>query len=74
MQKPKQVYTTYIRTTPKKLWDGHHQTGIHPPILGGNRECLRLEEGFEMGTHRRRENEVWITGKVVECSRPNVWC
>src|ERR1051326_3908074 len=32
---------------------GHHQTRIYTPILGRHRKRLRLEEGVEMGAHRR---------------------
>ena len=35
----------------EKTVGGHHQTRIHPPILGRSRERLRLEERLEMGAH-----------------------
>ena len=38
----------------EKTVGGHHQTRIHPPILGRPRKCLRLEERFDMATCRPR--------------------
>jgi len=69
MKKTNQVYTTFIRTTPKKLWAAITKPEFTAPVLGRARECLRLEEGLEMGTHHQ-ENEAWITGKVLECNPP----
>src|SRR6266850_4595935 len=39
----------------EKAVGGHHQTRIHPPVLGRRRKRLRLEEGLKMGTHHERE-------------------
>jgi hypothetical protein len=40
------VYTTYISTTPEKIW-ADHEAGDRPPILGA-RKRLGLETGLEV--------------------------
>ena len=55
MQKPKLVYTTFIRTTPKKLWDAITKPEFTRQYWAGIGERLRLEEGLEMGARQRRE-------------------
>ena len=34
MTKPELIYTTYIRTTPEKLWNAITNTRIHTSVLG----------------------------------------
>jgi uncharacterized protein YndB with AHSA1/START domain len=59
MEKPKLVYETYIRTTPKKLW-----AAITKPEF--TRQYWAKWE--HIGGDKQRE--VWITGKVLECTPP----
>ncbi len=49
MQKPKLVYTTYIRSTPKDVWAAITNPEFTRQYWGRLDERLRLEEGFEMG-------------------------
>jgi len=69
MKKTNQVYTTFIRTTPKKLWRPSPNPNSRASIGQGSR-CLRLEEGLRKWEHTTKENEAWITGKVLECNPP----
>ncbi len=69
MEIAKLVYITYIRSTPKEVWAAITKPEFHRSILGENDERFRLEEGLEMGTSQS-ENEVWITGKVLESTPP----
>ena len=34
MDKPSFVYTTYIQTTPERLWQGVDRAGVHRALLG----------------------------------------
>jgi uncharacterized protein YndB with AHSA1/START domain len=65
MKKPKLVYTTYIRSTPKKTWDAITKPEFTRQYWGGmaNLSDWKKDSKWE---HLNPENEVWITGKVVE--------
>ena len=46
VQKPEFVYTTYIRTTPERLWHGLDRPGVHPALLEH-----RLESDWNAGSY-----------------------
>jgi uncharacterized protein YndB with AHSA1/START domain len=69
MEKPKLVYETYIRTTPKKLWDAITQPEFTRQYWGGMRNVSSWKTGSKW-EHQNPENEVWITGEVTECTPP----
>jgi uncharacterized protein YndB with AHSA1/START domain len=56
MQKPKLVYTTYIRSTPKEVWAAITKPEFTRQYWGGLDERLRLEERFEMGALSRKRS------------------
>ena len=69
MPKPKLVYASYIRTTPKKLWDAITQPEFTRQYWGGFANVSDWKKGSEW-QHLNPEKEVWITGKVLECKAP----
>src|SRR5882762_3639024 len=69
MQKSKQVYTTFIRTTPKKLWAAITKPEFTRQYWAGLANVSDWKKGSKW-EHTTKENEVWITGKVLECTPP----
>ena len=69
MQKSKQVYTTFIRSTPKKTWDAISKPEFTRQYWGGMANASDWKKGSKW-EHLNPDNEVWITGKVVECDPP----
>ena len=65
MQKPKLVYTTYIRTTPKKLWAAITKPEFTRQYWGEMTNVSDWKKGSKW-EHHNPEHEVWVTGKVVE--------
>lgn len=66
MKKPKLIYTTYIRSTPKKAWNAISQPAFTRQYWGGMANVSDWQKGSKW-EHRTEGNEVWIQGKVVEC-------
>ena len=69
MKKPKQIYTTFIRTTPKKLWDAITKPEFTRQYWGEMANVSDWKKGSKW-EHLSPENEVWIKGKVVESIAP----
>jgi uncharacterized protein YndB with AHSA1/START domain len=67
MKKPNQIYTTFIRTTPKKLWAAITKPEFTRQYWAGLANVSDWKKGSKW-EHTTRENEVWITGKVLECT------
>jgi len=71
MEKPKLVYSTFIRTTPKKLWDAITKPEFTHRYWGGAKNVSDWKKGskwehvFEM-----EADPVWLTGKVLESIPP----
>src|SRR4249919_3405347 len=71
MQKPKLVYETYIRTTPKKLWAAITKPAFTRQYWAGVDNVSDWKKGSKwehVGGSKKRE--VWVTGKVVESTSP----
>ena len=71
MQTPKQVYTTFIRTTPKKLWTAITKPEFTRQYWAGVENVSDWKKGSKwehIGGDEQRE--VWITGKVLESNPP----
>jgi len=71
MKKPRLVYTTFIRTTPKKLWAAITKPEFTRQYWAGVENVSDWKKGSKwehLGGEGKRE--VWITGKVLECSPP----
>src|SRR5258705_13989437 len=66
MQKPKLVYTMYIRSTPKKTWDAISKPEFTRKYWAGMANVSNWKKGSKW-EHTTKDNEVWITGEVVEC-------
>ena len=66
MDKPKFVYTTYIRSTPKKVWEAIIKPEFTRQYWGGMANVSDWKVGSKW-EHLSKENEPWIIGEVVEC-------
>ena len=69
MNKPKLVYTTYVRSTPKQVWDAITKPEFTRQYWGGMTNDSDWKKGSKW-EHHNPEHEVWITGKVVESVPP----
>jgi uncharacterized protein YndB with AHSA1/START domain len=69
MKSPKQVYQTFIRSTPKKTWDAITKPEFTRQYWAGLANMSDWKKGSKWD-HVTKENEVWITGKVVESAPP----
>ena len=65
MQKPKLVYTTFIRSTPKEVWAAITKPEFTHQYWGGFANVSDWKKGSEW-QHLNPEKEVCITGKVLE--------
>jgi uncharacterized protein YndB with AHSA1/START domain len=71
MEKPKLVYTTYIRTTPKKVWLAITKPEFTRQYWAGLANVSDWKEGSPWQHVTKGDKpEVWVTGKVVECTPP----
>ena len=71
MQKPKLVYTTYIRSTPKEVWAAITKPEFSRQYWGGVENVSVWKKGSKwesVGGDEKRET--WITGKVLESTPP----
>ena len=67
MDKPAFVYTTYIQTTPERLWQALTEPGVHPALLGPRvRHRLEGRLGDDVGQPRRARSRT----PSRSCSRP----
>lgn len=72
MKQPKLVYTTYIRTTPKKLWAAITKPEFTRQYWAGIDNVSDWKKGSKWEhIGGDKEREVWITGKVLESDPPN---
>lgn len=69
MGKPKLVYTTYIRSTPKKTWDAISNPKFARQYWAGMANVSDWRKGSKW-EHLNPGNEVWVVGQVVECTPP----
>ncbi len=71
MAKPTLVYTTYIRSTPKKVWDAITKPEFTRQYWGGLANVSDWKKGstWDMATAGEKR-EVYTTGKVLESTPP----
>ena len=69
MKRTKLVYQTFIRSTPRKIWDAISKPEFTRQYWGGmtNVSDWKKDSKWE---HHNPEGEVWITGKVTESVPP----
>ena len=67
MKKPKLAYTTFIKSTPKKTWDAITKPEFTRQYWAGLANVSDWKKGAKW-EHMTKENEVWVLGKVVECT------
>ncbi len=71
MQKPKLVYTTYIRSTPKDVWAAITKPEFTRQYWGGLANISDWKKGSTWQHMTAGEPpEAWITGKVLESTPP----
>ena len=72
MKKPNQlVYTTYIRTTPKKLWAAITKPEFTRQYWAGLANVSDWKKGSKWQPRTGSENpKAWIIGEVLECNPP----
>ncbi len=71
MQKPKLVYTTFIRTTPIKLWAAITKPEFTRQYWAGLANVSDWKKGSPWQHVTAGEKpEIYITGKVLECLPP----
>jgi uncharacterized protein YndB with AHSA1/START domain len=67
MQKPKLVYLTYIRTTPKKLWDAITKPEFTCQYWAGAKNVSDWKKGSKWEhVFENEPDPVWLTGKVLQ--------
>ena len=71
MKKPKLVYTTFIRSTPKKTWAAISNPKFARQYWAGMANVSDWKQGSKW-EHLNPENEIWVTGKVLECTPPKL--
>jgi len=71
MNKPELIYTTYIRTTPEKLWNAIINPEFTRQYWGGNENISDWKPGSKwVHATGDRDRVVRVTGKVVESVPP----
>lgn len=71
MAKPKFIYTTYIKTTPKKLWAAITNPEFTRQYWGGLANVSDWKKGSPWQHVTKDEKpEIYVTGKVLECNPP----
>lgn len=71
MNKPELVYTTYIQTTPEKLWNAITNPEFARQYWGGNENVSDWKPGSKwMHVTGDKERAVWVTGRVLESVPP----
>ncbi len=66
MSKPKLVYTTFIKSTPKKTWAAITDPKFTRQYWAGLANVSDWKKGSKW-QHMSKENETWVTGEVLEC-------
>jgi uncharacterized protein YndB with AHSA1/START domain len=69
MSKPQLIYSMFIRSTPKKTWDAITKPEFTRQYWGKMANVSDWKKGSKW-EHRNPDNELWITGKVVESKAP----
>lgn len=71
MNKPELVYTTYIRTTPEKVWNAITNPEFARQYWGGNANVSDWRPGSKwVHVTGDQERAIRVTGKVVESVPP----
>lgn len=68
--KPQFVYTTFIRSTPERVWDAIVRPEFTRQYWGGMTNVSDWSNG-SLWQHLNPENETWVQGQVVESVPPS---
>ena len=69
MQKPKLVYSTFIRSTPKKVWTAITKPEFTRQYWGGLANASDWRKGSSW-KHVDEDGDVWVQGEIVESVPP----
>jgi len=69
MEKPKLIYTTFIRSTPKKTWEAITNPKFTRQYWAGMVNVSDWNPGSQW-EHLNPDKEVWVMGEVLECDPP----
>lgn len=69
MNKPTLIYSMFIRSTPKRTWDAITKPEFTRQYWGKMANVSDWKKGSKW-EHRNPDNELWITGEVVESLLP----
>jgi len=70
MSNTNQVYTTYIKTTPEKLWAAITNPEFTRQYWGGHANISDWKKGSRWQHEDTNNNLLRITGEVLECTPP----
>ena len=71
MTKPEFVYTTFIKSTPEKVWDAITTPEFTRQYWGGMENASDWKKGSQWQHLAKDEKDpVYVTGKVLESERP----
>jgi uncharacterized protein YndB with AHSA1/START domain len=70
MNKPEFVYTTYIRTTPAKVWEAITTPEFTRQYWGGNINVSNWKKGSKWEHVEAESGELRVKGEVVESAPP----
>jgi uncharacterized protein YndB with AHSA1/START domain len=69
-----QVYTTYIRTTPEKIWAAITNPEFTRQYWAGNSNVSDWKKGSQwrhVGRDDKNQEETWVQGEVLESDPPH---
>lgn len=70
MTSPDQIYTTYIKTTPEKLWAAITTPEFARQYWGGNANISDWKKGATW-QHKSADGKTYVTGEVIESTPPS---
>lgn len=71
MSKPEFVYTTYIKTTPEKLWEALTNPEFTRQYWANIENVSDWKKGSKWDHIARDDSDpVWVTGQILEVDRP----
>lgn len=71
MSKAEQIYTTYIKTTPEKLWDAITNPEFARQYWGGNANFSDWKKGSKWQHQEFNTKALFVGGEVLESNPPS---
>lgn len=70
MTNPEFIYTTYIQTTPEKLWNAITNPEFTHQYWAGNENVSDWQKGSKWEHIAKEDKSVWVVGEVLESIPP----